>query len=231
MNILSQHKESLAQKGFSKTESIFSNEELQELINLIGNTEKKYAIRQLIHKVPEIWNVIFKNEKFTQLYDDVCNDTFFLSKAIFFNKPSKSNWFVSYHQDLSISVKERIEIEGYTKWTNKNGQLRVIPPKEVLEIIMTIRIHLDKTEATNGALKVIPGSHDKGIIRVDASFDKDNYGEVIVCEVAKGGVMLMKPLLLHASSKSISEFDRRVIHLEFCNKEIPIQWLERKSVS
>lgn len=223
-------KKELKEKGFSITENIFEAKELQQLISLIGASEKKYAIRQLINKIPEIQNIIFKNKNFQELYNSVCNKNYFLTKAIFFNKPSKSNWFVSYHQDLSISVKEKIISDGYNNWTHKSGQLGVIPPKEILENTITIRIHLDKTDETNGALRVIPNSHTKGMIRIDTAFNKNDFEEEIVCGVAKGAIMLMKPLLLHASSKSISEIDRRVIHLEFCNKEIPTGWLERKEI-
>ena len=227
---MNQYKNELNSQGFSITENIFSDEELQRLINTIESSEKNYAIRQLITKEPKIQEIIFQNKKFKELYKLVCTKGYFLSKAIFFNKPSKSNWFVSCHQDLSISVKQRKEVSGYTNWTYKNEQLGVIPPKEILESTITIRVHLDTTDETNGALKVIPDSHTKGIIRIDETFQKNDYGEEFLCKVKKGGVMLMKPLLLHASSKSISEFDRRVIHLEFCNKEIPMQWLEKKEI-
>ena len=46
--------------------------------------------------------------------------------------------------------------------------------------------------------------HIKEIIRVDASFDKNSYGEAILCKLEKGGVMLMKPLLLHVLNKELS---------------------------
>ena len=230
MSEFSQHKEMLIDKGFTITENIFSNEELKQLISLIESSAKNYAIRQLVTRIPKVQKIIFENKEFKQLYNSVCTEDYFLTKAIFFNKPSKSNWFVSHHQDVSISVKEKTEAKGYNKWTNKNGQLGVIPPKEILEETITIRIHLDKTDETNGALRVLPSSHNKGIIRIDEKFNKNDFGEEFLCEVEKGAVMLMKPLLLHASSKSISEFDRRVIHLEFCNKEIPMGWLEKKAI-
>ncbi len=230
MSEFSQNKKELINKGYSITESIFSDEERLQLIHLIESSENKYAIRQLVNKVPEIKEVIFKNEKFKKLYASVCCTDYFLSKAIFFNKTGKFNWFVSHHQDLSISVKKKLIIEGYTNWTNKNGQLGVIPPKRILENIITFRIHLDKTDETNGALKVILESHKNGIIRIDENFKKENIGKEELCIVNEGGVMLMKPLLLHASSKSITNHDRRVIHLEFCNQEIPMEWLERKEI-
>jgi len=230
MNKLEEYKEELISKGFSITKRFFNDEELQRLINLIEDSEKKYAIRQLVNKKPKIQELIFQNKAFKKLYESICSKGYFLSKAIFFNKPSKSNWFVSHHQDLSISVKKKEETKGFASWTNKDGQLGVIPPVEILENTITIRIHLDKTDKTNGALKVIPNSHMKGIIRRDETFNKSKYGKEVLCEVEKGAIMLMKPLLLHASSKSVSEFDRRVIHLEFCNKEIPMKWLEKKVI-
>ncbi|WP_299159739.1 phytanoyl-CoA dioxygenase family protein [uncultured Tenacibaculum sp.] len=231
MEEFNQNIEELISRGYSITKPVFSNEELLRLISLIENSEKSYAIRQLVNKIPEVQELVFQNENFRKLYKLVCSEDYFLSKAIFFNKPAKSNWFVSHHQDLSISVKNKIEVETYTNWTNKKGQLGVIPPKEILENTVTFRIHLDETNETNGALRVIPKSHKKGIIRVHEKFDKDFLGKEKLCKVNAGGVMLMKPLLMHASSKSISEKDRRVIHLEFCNQEIPMVWLEKKTIS
>lgn len=225
------HKKELEEQGFSITKSIFSNQELGAIISEINDSSKKHAIRQLINLKPKIQELIFKNTNFQNLFNSVCDETYFLSKAIYFNKPSKSNWFVSYHQDLSISVAKKKETENFTNWTNKNGQLGVIPPKKVLEKTVTFRIHLDHTDDTNGALKIITKSHQKGIIRVDENFEKSNFGKEILCNVEKGGVMLMKPLLLHSSQKSISDNDRRVIHLEFCNQDIPMQWLEKRKIS
>ena len=225
-----QNKKELITKGFSITERVFSKKERLKLIDLIESSEKNYAIRQLVNKIPKVQGVVFQNKIFRKLYKTICDDNYFLSKAIFFNKPAKSNWFVSHHQDLSISVQNKLETEGYINWTNKNGQLGVIPPKSILESTITFRIHLDATNETNGALRVIPKTHAKGIIRIDETFNKEELGKEVLCKVEQGGIMLMKPLLLHASSKSTSENDRRVIHLEFCNKEIPMNWLERKEI-
>ncbi|MFY0630112.1 MAG: phytanoyl-CoA dioxygenase family protein [Flavobacteriaceae bacterium] len=225
------HTKELEAQGFSIAENIFSEIELQNLIQLIESNSSDFSIRQLVNRVPEIQKVIFENQSFRDLFDSICDKRYFLSKAIYFNKPSKSNWFVGYHQDMSISVKNKLDKEGYSNWTNKKGQLGVIPPVDILENTVTFRIHLDDTDNSNGALKVVSSSHSKGIIRIDEDFQKNSYGEEVVCNVIKGGVMLMKPLLLHASLKSISEEDRRVIHLEFSNQEIPMGWLEKKKIS
>jgi ectoine hydroxylase-related dioxygenase (phytanoyl-CoA dioxygenase family) len=230
MNNFNQHKIELDERGFSIIENCFTEDELSEIISVIEEREFDFSERQLLNRFPKLQKSIFENKAFNELFNTICNNDYFLSKAIYFNKPSKSNWFVSFHQDLSISVKNRIENEGYSSWTNKKGQLGVIPPLNVLENSFTFRIHLDKTNEDNGALKVISKSHKKGIIRIDDNFNSRNEGEEVTCNVNRGGVMLMKPLLLHSSQKSISEKDRRVIHLEFCNQDIPMDWLEKKVI-
>lgn len=225
-----QHKIRLNENGFSTIQNCFDDEILIRITNFIKQNNFNFSERQLFNRFPELAKIILNSESFRTLFNTVCNENYFLSKAIYFNKPSKSNWFVSYHQDLSISVKNKIEAEGYVSWTNKKGQLGVIPPLNILENIITFRIHLDDADETNGVLKVISKSHKKGIIRVDNNFEASKIGKEVVCNVKKGGVMLMKPLLLHSSQKSISKNDRRVIHLEFSNQEIPMEWLERKDI-
>ena len=224
------NKNELQDQGFSIVENIFSEKESNSLIEEIESEGMGFSIRQLVNKIPKIQKIIFDNVLFREMFHLICNENCFLSKAIYFNKPSKSNWFVSYHQDLSISVKERIEESGYSNWTIKKDQIGVIPPTDVLDNIVTFRIHLDNTDVTNGALRVLKKSHRIGVIRIDENFNKSIYGNEVTCEVKKGGVMLMKPLLLHASQKSISESDRRVIHLEFSNMEIPMGWLEKRRI-
>ncbi|CAL2076671.1 Phytanoyl-CoA dioxygenase [Tenacibaculum sp. 190524A02b] len=224
-----QHKIQLEENGFSITEAIFSHSEVECLKELIEKPET-YAVRQLLNKHPQIKEKLFENKKFQELVKTICGTKYFITKGIYFNKPAQSNWFVGYHQDISISAKNKIVSEGYTNWTNKKGQLGVIPPPTILEQTVTIRIHLDDTDETNGALKVIPKSHKNGIIRVDQNFTIKNLEKEVVCKVKKGSVMLMKPLLLHASSKSTAKQDRGVIHIELCNEEIPMQWLEKKKI-
>ncbi|WP_435416220.1 phytanoyl-CoA dioxygenase family protein [Polaribacter aestuariivivens] len=226
----SENKIELEDNGFSIVKDIFKREELEKIIYFIEKNKFDFSERQLLNRYPELQNIIFENELFKELYKAICDENFFLSKAIYFNKPSKSNWFVSYHQDLSISVKNKIEKNGYNGWTNKKGQLGTIPPLSILENSVTFRIHLDNADETNGCLKVISKSHKKGIIRIDDNFNANNNGIEVTCDIEKGGVMLMKPLLLHTSQKSTSENDRRVIHLEFCNQEIPMEWLEKKVI-
>ena len=100
----------------------------------------------------------------------------------------------------------------------------VVPPVSILERTLTVRIHLDDADSDNGAVRVLPGSHGRGI--VPAHVD-DN--EAVTCSVPRGGVMIMRPLLLHASSRSLTDRPRRVLHIELndCELHGGLSWAER----
>ncbi|MFD1256587.1 phytanoyl-CoA dioxygenase family protein [Mucilaginibacter terrae] len=155
---------------------------------------------------------------------------YFVVKSIYFDKPEKSNWFVAYHQDLTVSVDRKIDLPGFGPWTVKQNQFAVQPPINILQNNFTIRIHLDDTNETNGALKVIPGSNVKGMYRaenIDWRVEQED-----VCVVPQGGVMIMRPLLLHASNRSTGNKRRRVLHIEFSKAELPesLQWSEKEAI-
>lgn len=225
--------------GYTIIDHVYTTEEIALLKETIQKTTQQgdsflktkdlFAIRQLVIQIPELKELLF-NENLKNLLATIYPSECFLTKAIYFDKPSTSNWFVPYHQDLSISVNQKRDVSGYTNWTYKKNQHGVQPPIEVLQNVTTVRIHLDDTNIQNGALKVIPKSHTKGILRTDIKNWDTN--EEYVCEVNKGGVMLMKPLTLHASNKTTNKKQRRVIHLEFCdqNLETPLEWLEHQAV-
>ncbi len=154
-----------------------------------------------------------------KLVGDLFGPDYFVTKSIYFDKPEASNWFVAYHQDLTISVNQRASIEGFDFWTVKQGQFAVQPPLDMLQDNFTVRIHLDDTDEHNGALNVIPQSHRKGIYRPE-TIDWEKETEVS-CAVGQGGVMITKPLLLHSSGRTTNHRKRRVIHIEFSNRELP----------
>ncbi len=225
----------LDENGYSIIPNLYSNDEIEKILFCIENailsetsfskTKDIFAIRQLIHTIPELKTHLF-NTHLTTLVASLFQSDYFLTKAIYFDKPGTSNWFVAYHQDLSISVTKKMEIEGYCNWTHKKGQYGVQPPIHILQNTITVRIHLDDTDQNNGALRVVPKSHLQGIIRKES---KDwNTETEYICNINKGGAMLMKPLTLHASNKTTNQKQRRVIHLEFSNQTLTksIDWLE-----
>lgn len=232
------HLKELESEGFIIIENIYNNDEIKNLISIIESaTENKikestfrqsqdlFAIRQFHKEIPESLKYIF-NEKLKNIIKNNFGEKFFITKSIYFDKPEKSNWFVSYHQDLTISVDKKMELKNFKNWTSKQNQFAVQPPTEILENNFTIRIHLDKTTNKNGALKIINKSHKNGVCRIE---NLDLKTETI-CEVEKGGIMIMKPLLFHASNKTTNNERRRVIHIEFSKQQLPngLEWSEKK---
>jgi Phytanoyl-CoA dioxygenase (PhyH) len=139
-----------------------------------------------------------------------------------FEKTIDRNWLVPLHQDLSIPVLERCDNIHLSGWSHKEGILYVQPPIEVLENLVAVRIHIDDCNSDNGALRVVPGSHDRGRISpADIAILKIANGEQL-CEVKQGGALVMRPLLLHASSKATSPNRRRVLHFLFGSASLPL---------
>jgi hypothetical protein len=189
-----------------------------------------FAIRNLLGEIPALGPLLATSalrSLLASLFPAGCH----LTKAIYFDKPAGSNWLVAWHQDLMINVAQRADAPGFGPWTAKAGWVAVQPPVAVLENTLTIRIHLDDCDATNGALKVVPGSHSWGV--VPAETIANHTAAATLCAVPSGGAMLMKPLLLHASNRSTSDRPRRVIHLEFSAEELPagLSWRERLALS
>jgi len=228
-------KEKISVDGFAVAENIFIDEEIADLLHLISladtsrptfrKTSELFAIRQFFKEVPAAIGKVF-NQRLNALIEGLFGIGYFVVKSIYFDKPVNSNWFVSYHQDLTISVDKKLDITGFGPWTRKENQFAVQPPLNILKDNFTIRIHLDDTTESNGALKVIRGSHSAGITRSTAIHHSNE--KEIICNVPKGGVMFMKPLLLHASGRTTNNHRRRVLHIEFSSSVLPsgLQWAE-----
>ena len=147
-------------------------------------------------------------------------------RGIFFDKTPQANWKVPWHQDLTIAVREKIDTEGFTAWSEKDGITHVQPPLEILQKMLTLRLHLDDADESNGALKVLPATHNSG--RFDAAQiqrRRATHSEKL-CVAARGDALLMRPLLLHASSAGTAPKRRRVVHLEYAATELPngLRW-------
>jgi ectoine hydroxylase-related dioxygenase (phytanoyl-CoA dioxygenase family) len=147
-------------------------------------------------------------------------------KATLFDKTVEANWRVQWHQDRAIAVKERLAVAGYGPWSTKAGIVHVEPPAEVLAQMLSIRIHLDACGAENGPMRVIPGSHHSGKLREEQLTSIVGAGSMVELYAPQGAMMLMRPLLVHASSAARSPQHRRVLHIEFAPPEAisPLQW-------
>jgi ectoine hydroxylase-related dioxygenase (phytanoyl-CoA dioxygenase family) len=152
----------------------------------------------------------------------------FAVRGILFNKTPNSNWKVVWHQDRTIAVRERNDSPHFGPWTIKAGVPHVQPPATVMARMLAIRLHPDESHEMNGPLRVVPGSHKAGYLSAEGIATWKERPSII-CTVPKGGALLMRPLLVHASSSSARPEPRRVIHLEFAVDELPsgLEWHDR----
>jgi Phytanoyl-CoA dioxygenase (PhyH) len=132
------------------------------------------------------------------------------TQCTYFHKSESNNWLVALHRDLSIPVKAHVNSKGWSAWSEKEGVLFAHPPEVVLESVVAVRLHLEENTDNNSPLQVVPGSH------VGAT----NRSERVTCLVPRGGVLIMRPLILHASSK-LKSGTRRVLHFVFGPSELP----------
>jgi ectoine hydroxylase-related dioxygenase (phytanoyl-CoA dioxygenase family) len=236
MQHLENCRETIQHRGFCILPEVFNSRELHALkrsilfskayITSAGQDAEFFAMRKFFSEVPDALSLIF-TDKFNHLIDQVFGPDYFITRATYFDKPPRSSWFVPYHQDLTIAVTATTDDPEYRHWVKKADYFSVQPPLHVLQNNFSIRIHLDETGEKNGALRVIPTSHNRGIYRpetIDWSREVEN-----ICRVPEGGVMLMSPLLLHASNRSTSPVRRRVIHIDFSNRNLApsLDWAEK----
>jgi hypothetical protein len=150
-----------------------------------------------------------------ELARDVLGPRAFAFRATIFHKSLVANWLVVWHQDTALPVRHRMDVPGWTSWSAKEGITYAHAPAEVLSQVLALRVHLDDSSANNGPLRVLPGTHTLGVLTDDRLSELAQEVTAVECLVSKGGVIAMRPLLVHASSKSSSEVPRRVLHIEY----------------
>lgn len=142
-------------------------------------------------------------------------------QAIAFDKTPDSNWKVTWHQDVMFPFAQTVSSPGFDLPSMKDGVAYARPPRDVLENLLAVRLHVDDCDDANGPLRVAPGSHLHGIFRsTEIPARLEEHGEQ-VCLARRGEALLMKPLTLHASSPASSPRHRRVLHVVFATAPLP----------
>jgi ectoine hydroxylase-related dioxygenase (phytanoyl-CoA dioxygenase family) len=186
-----------------------------------------YGVRNLLEVLPEAADVA-RSPAMMELVRAVLGEVCYAVRGTLFDKNPAANWSLFWHQDSIITVREKRDVPGFSKWSRKAGVWHVEPPHEVFERMLTLRLHLDDCGERNGPLRVLAGSH--GGRWLDHSVDEWKRSETeVVCTVSSGGVVAMRPLLLHASAQAESPNHRRVLHIEYAAEDLPggLEWNSR----
>ncbi len=220
--------------GFAIVPDVIDEQEISHMLSALKRAEHAagarrrggvYAIRNLLVAVPEIGELV-DTSLIRPLVEGVIGASCFVVRSILFDKTPEANWKVAWHQDLSIAVRARRDMEGFGAWSEKAGVAHVQPPVEILERMLTLRLHLDANDEANAPLRVIPGSHAGGRLSAEAIARVREKSKAVSCLVPRGGALLMRPLLLHASFAARMPQHRRVVHLEFAAAPLPggLEW-------
>lgn len=218
-------------QGFALITSVLDAVQIEQLLAAIeradpeGRAGRRGGLRHVASRVPAVAALVTSPE-IRALVEPVLGPDAVLARSLLFDKTAAANWNVAWHQDLTLAVRERVDAPGYTAWSVKEGVPHVQPPDEVLQRMLAVRLHLDDCGPENGALRALPGSHREGRL---SDADVDHWRATVpetLCTARAGDALLMRPLLLHASSVAMSPAHRRVLHLEFGAGPLPagLRW-------
>ncbi len=218
--------------GYYLVKGLFDAAEVNSLIqelSIFENEMNNYGVRDLMNKVPAI-RALATSAPLMEIAKKVLGSAVRPVRSVYFDKVPTANWSVAWHQDTSIAVKEKAETPGFGPWSEKQGVTHVEPQEEYLANMLTLRVHLDHANTETGVLRVIPGTHRDG--RISSKKIMEIVGksekEILECCAAPGDVLLMCPLLFHASRKAVKPSHRRIIHIEYSAMTLPapLEWYE-----
>jgi hypothetical protein len=215
----------LATHGFVLVPEVLSSEECEAIAaHTISASAGSVGTRCLL---PLAWcQVLARQVRRHPLLTAFIPSGFVAAQCTYFEKSRSRNWLVAVHQDLSIPVAKRISHPALRGWSEKEGSLFVQAPVELLERLVAVRLHIDNCAVNDGPLRVVAGSHLQGQVGPEAAVSaRERRGEV-VCPGPRGSALVMRPLLLHASSRASGNSMRRVLHVLFGPSELPhgLRW-------
>ncbi len=230
----------IARDGFAVFEDFLDLETVYILLQALARAKidcvdsqragKAFGIRNLLNIVP-FTRDLANNPLCRSIVEPILGSTARVVRGIYFDKHENANWKVAWHQDVTIAVRERIKADGYGPWSIKADIHHVQPPASVLQNMLTVRIHLDDAQESNGALRVLPGTHKYGRLDTCQIQYWKQQQRTVSCLVRSGGAVVMRPLLLHSSIAAVNPGHRRVLHFEYSSIDLPseLKWFEEPS--
>lgn len=212
---------SVIDRGYAIVPNVITVGEADDVLADLNGAElnrSRAGARHILNQ-PSV-QCIANDERVLRLAKEVLGQAAFPFRATLFDKSTNSNWLVVWHQDTALPLCEKRDTSGWGPWSVKEGVTYAHAPANALEQILALRIHLDDSTESNGPLRILPGTHMRGVMTDNQLQELDSQIDETECVVNKGGVVAMRPLVAHASSKSQSDQPRRVVHIEYsCCRE------------
>jgi ectoine hydroxylase-related dioxygenase (phytanoyl-CoA dioxygenase family) len=207
-------RDEIAERGFFIFPKLFSSAELEKLANtFLGARRSRAGVRHALG-IPAVAKVA-RDQRLMEIATAVLGQDAIPFHATLFEKSPSANWLVVWHQDTALPLTERKETAAWGPWSQKEGVNYAHAPAGALERMLALRLHLDDSTVENGPLRVLPGTHNRGVLSDDALHEFSDTITPVECVAPEGAVVAMRPLIAHASSKSMNDAPRRVLHIEY----------------
>ena len=215
---MSQTSSSADDVGYSIQAQVFDRAEMTRALDALtvsGVARSRAGARHVLH-VPAVGDLA-SDPRLLAIASQFAGPQPVAFRATLFDKSAVSNWRVAWHQDTALPLRIRTDAPGWGPWSEKAGTLYAHAPAWALERVVALRVHLDDSTETNGPLRVLPGTQRHGVLTDAAVTQLARALASASCLVPSGGVVAMRPLTIHASSKSSDERPRRVLHIEYAD--------------
>jgi hypothetical protein len=201
--------------GFAIIPNVWTSAQLEAMGHAVhaGSHRSRAGARHLLGE-PGV-DALARDSRMADIASRVLGTAAIPFRATFFDKSREANWLVVWHQDTALPMRRRHDTPGWGPWSRKAGILYAHAPASALERVVALRVHLDDSTPGNGPLRVLPGSHRLGVLTDAAMAELKSRLPAVDCVVPAGGVLVMRPLIVHSSSKSTSAAPRRVLHIEY----------------
>lgn len=216
--ILAERANFVRKRGYNIFSQIFSDSEVSTLASELSQSQLKRSragARHILCLDPV--RKIADDMRLVEIASAILEAAAIPFRATLFDKSSSSNWLVAWHQDTALPLIEKIETAGWGPWSVKEGVIHSHAPRSALEQVLALRVHLDDSTSDNGPLRIIPDTHCDGVFTDSQIQERAAKSQGLECITGKGGVIAMRPLVIHASSKSENDLSRRVLHIEYAN--------------
>ena len=202
--------------GYWVEESILSPDECAALIKeLAGSTARRGRAGQRHLMANAAVAALAQSHRLCLIAQKALGNYAIPYRATLFEKAGYANWLVVWHQDTALPLKNQNDDPSWGPWSVKEGILYAHAPTWALSRVIALRVHLDASTNENGPLRVIPDSHRSGILMDEEIAQRVRTIPSIECPVSQGGVLAMRPLLIHSSPKAHGAAPRRVLHIEY----------------
>ena len=203
-------------RGYFIYNDVFARSEMAETIEHLthASVERTRAGARHVLKIPVVGDLAL-DRRLLDVASEFVGPSPVAFRATLFDKSRVSNWLVAWHQDTALPLRSRIDDAEWGPWSRKAGVLYAHAPAWALERVVALRVCLDDSTATNGPLRVLPNTHLRGVLSDKEIEQVARETATVDCVAPAGGVVAMRPLTVHASSKSLTDRPRRVLHIEY----------------